>query len=114
MRPRAIGGDEVQPAGHDICLLSSGVGWALSQRCLAVTCMCCRRDGVGSDATGRSYWQSEGRGKWVDAFLTIVWALIGSSEQTRWKIVLAACKDTSKRNISPKRVKSRSKQKNRT
>ena len=23
---RAIGGDEVQPAGHDICLLSSGVG----------------------------------------------------------------------------------------
>ena len=37
MRPRAIGGDEVQPAGHDIWWLTALVAtMALLQRCFAV------------------------------------------------------------------------------
>ena len=37
VRPRAIGGDEVQPAGHDICWLTARIAtMALLQRCFAV------------------------------------------------------------------------------
>ena len=75
MRPRAIGGDEVQPAGHDICLLTAWVAtMALIQRCLAVCALvCCRRDGVGADATEIAIGSLKGRGKCVDTFVTIVW-----------------------------------------
>ena len=53
MGPHAIGGDEVQPAGHDICLLTAWVAtMALSQRCcLAVNLYVLpeRRRRVGRD-----------------------------------------------------------------
>ena len=35
MKPRAIGGDEVQPAGHDICGFD-GVLWCRCDGCLVV------------------------------------------------------------------------------
>ncbi len=64
MRPRAIGGDEVQPAGHDICLLTAWVAtMALLQRCLAVHLWAAGETGRRADATGFAIGSLEGRGK---------------------------------------------------
>ena len=53
VKPRAIGGDEVQPAGHDICVLTARVAtMALLQRCLAVHLYVLPRDGVGCGRDG--------------------------------------------------------------
>ena len=53
MRPRAIGGDEVQPAGHDICGVD-GVLWLplrrlFGGRVVAATYVALRRCALGCD-----------------------------------------------------------------
>ena len=53
MRPRAIGGDEVQPAGHDICGFD-GVLWLplrrlFGGRVVAATYVALRRCALGCD-----------------------------------------------------------------